>query len=369
MIKIVQFIHGLNTGGAETLVKDYALMLDKNKFDLTILCLEHRDSPYEQLLFENNIKVKYICDDMPLYRSKWVLARLFNGVQRRMLVRRELNTISPDIIHEHLLLNEYVKFSRLRKNTKIVYTQHFDVTRWMEKYPKEIKCLRWLLKNYDVQVIALNNSMKLQMDDVLNISSTTVFNNGIDINRFRKKINKIEYKKSVGISKDSIVIGHIGRFSEIKNHSFLVDVFYEFQKLNCNSILLMIGTGETMPKIKEKINRLGLNDKTIILSNRSDISELLRIMDYLVFPSFSEGMPVSLVEAQIAGLRCLVSDAVSNEIECSNLMRYKSIQDSAMNWAKTIFDWKPEPVVYRNIEKWDMCKIVKQLEQLYVSKL
>lgn len=70
MINIVHFIHGLNMGGAETLVKDYAVLLDKSKFHVTVLCYERFDSPYEDILRQNDIKVIYICDKMPLYQKR-----------------------------------------------------------------------------------------------------------------------------------------------------------------------------------------------------------------------------------------------------------------------------------------------------------
>ena len=94
MLTVVHFIHGLNMGGAETLVKNYALLMDKSKFNVIILCYDHyKDSPYEDILRKNNIDMFFVCDDMPLYQRKDIVAKIINRVQRYLLVRKKLGEI------------------------------------------------------------------------------------------------------------------------------------------------------------------------------------------------------------------------------------------------------------------------------------
>lgn len=119
MIKVVHFIHGLNMGGAETLVKNYALLLDRARFQVTVLCYEHCGSPYEGVLRQNNIDVVYVCDEMPLYTKQGIIAKMVNHYQRYWLIRRELRKLKPDIVHFHLRLSNYIRFAGLDRNVRL----------------------------------------------------------------------------------------------------------------------------------------------------------------------------------------------------------------------------------------------------------
>lgn len=368
MLKVIQFIHGFNMGGAETLVKDYALGLDREKFDLTILCYERYNSPYERILEDAGVNVIYICDEIPLFGRKGILARVLNKILLYIKIRKYIHKIKPDIIHEHLILNSYLRFAKPNKKTAIFYTQHFQVKRWIKDYGKDIKALKWLMKHYKVYLIALNNSMKQELNDYFNINNTIILKNGINLEKFNLALHGTRARENLGIQKDVFVIGHVGRFSKVKNHEFLIEVFDEVIKRKKNALLLMIGKGDSIEGIKKKINNYKLDKNVIILSDRTDVPELMKAMDVLVFPSFSEGMPVSLVEAQMAGLKCLVSkEAVSNEIEISNLVKYISLQEPASKWADEILGWKEERVEYFGIDSWDMRKVIKHLESLYCN--
>ena len=93
------------------------------------------------------------------------------------------------------------------------------------------------------------------------------------------------------------------------------------------------------------------------------------IMDILIFPSFSEGVPVTLIEAQAAGLKCIVSDTITKEVCYSNLLKYKSIIDSPNDWAREALKWSVDKINYCGIEKWDLKLIIKELEDRYTKSL
>lgn len=365
MIKVIQFIHGFSMGGAETLVKDYAIGLDKTKIDLTMLCYERFNSPYEMILKDAHIRVNYICDEMPHRGKNTLLTKSLNKMQRYSFVRKRIRLIDADIIHIHLPLNRYIKYAKPNKNITLFYTQHFEVKRLVTLFPKEVKAIRWLLCHYNMYLIALNNSMKIELEDLFHTEKVLVFNNGINIEKFQADVDVEQIREKIGVPKNAYVIGHVGRFSEIKNHSFLVDVFAEYRKKNPNSFLLMVGKGETMENVQNKIRKLGLENQTLILSDRTDVPELMKVMDTLVFPSFSEGMPVTLVEAQVSGVKCLVADTVSEEIRVSNLIKYKNLSDTAESWAMEIENWKNAEPQFYNLDKWDMQQIVRKLEETY----
>lgn len=369
MIKVIQFIHGLNMGGAETLVKEYALGLDKRKFDVTVLCLEHRDSPYEEILKEAGIKTIYICDEISLSNKKNAFSKLQNKLAYYIYLRRYMRSVKPDVIHVHLLLNKLIRFAGLHKSVKVVYTQHFQVDRWVRNYSSEIRAVRWLLNHYDTQLIALNRDMKKEIDKIFHIESTIVINNGINLSRYYNKMARATKRKELVITENAFIVGHVGRFNTLKNHKFLVDVFAEIHKKRPDSKLILVGSGDTETSICNKLDSMGLLYNTIILHNRTDVPDLLHAMDIMIFPSLSEGLGISVIEAQVAGVKCLASDVVPSATRISNLISFKNLSDGAQSWADYALQWCSENTcpAYYDLEKWDMEQGIKQLEHVYLN--
>ena len=134
----------------------------------------------------------------------------------------------------------------------------------------------------------------------------------------------------------SIVLGHVGRLNYIKNHKFLLDVFYEFQKEHNNSVLLIVGDGEERDNIENQAKKLGISSKVIITGVRKDVNALLSAMDCFVFPSLKEGFPLTLVEAQASKLPCLISDSVTKSAKLNDNIAYLSLDESPKDWADKI---------------------------------
>jgi glycosyltransferase involved in cell wall biosynthesis len=93
----------------------------------------------------------------------------------------------------------------------------------------------------------------------------------------------------------------------------------------------------------------------------------MHAMDVFVFPSFSEGLGITLIEAQFSELRCVAADTIPMATKISNLIRYRSLDDTAKAWADEILSWRKETAEYYDPEKWDMCRIIHQLEDMYME--
>ena len=374
-MKVMQFIHGLNTGGAETLVKDYVLKLDKNKFDIVVLCLEHyEDSPYEKLLEQNNIRVIYVCDLLPLNKSKLFVSRLIRNISRKFIVKKIIKDEKPDILHTHLTINEYIKFAKVRNECRIIHTVHNEPNvLWnnSRKRQKDFRCAQYLVKHNKMRFIVLHEKMRDEINNLFNTDNAVVLNNGIDFNRFNSKLikNKNKFREELNIPIDALVIGHIGRFNEQKNHPFLVEVFSEVYKKNKDAYLLLIGDGFNKQAIIDKLHKMRLDNNYQILSNRTDIPDLINIMDYFVFPSLFEGLGIVLIEAQKMNTPCFVSDKVPEAASISNLMNVLSLNDSPKKWSETILKYKMPKKIVLNDDDWNMDKIVKRLEDIYLGKV
>ena len=367
MLKVIQFIHGLNMGGAETLVKNYALMMNPKKFDTTILCLEHCNSPYEKVLSDAGIKVIYICDLMNTSEKKGVFYKILKHYLRFYYVKKEIHRLSPDIIHTHLTLNQYIKYARPDSGTRIFYTQHNDVLRWQSKWLKDVKALKWITKHYQTRLIALNIQMKQELDKLFGQEIVTILNNGINQSLYQHPFDKVQKRNELCLPKDAFIIVHVGRFSPIKNHNFLVDVFAEIKKKEKNAFLLLIGKGETENAVVKKLNALKLKNSYKILHDRIDVPQILQVSDAALFPSFSEGLPLTLVEMQVAELPCIVSDTITKDVCISNKICYKSLKESPLKWAEKLIELvaSKEPIQYNNLEEWDLHHSVRCLERMY----
>lgn len=369
MIKLMHFIHGFNTGGAETLVKNYMTHINHSVFDVTVLCIEHfPDSPYEDYLKRQGIKVIYLCDNIKHFDSRRLDHRILNHIEIYLQARKLIREISPDIIHFHLALQNYIRFAKPKKNTIMFYTQHFDFSRMIEDRI-QMRHLKWVISHYPTEIIALHSQMKKEMSHLISPQYIEVLNNGIDIDQYQNLSSKVEKRKALHIDENALLIVHVGRFDKIKNHDFLLDVFNDIKKKRPSASLLLIGSGTEEKAILDKVKRLHLKDDVHILSNRDDVNECLQMADGALFPSFSEGMPISLVEMQAAGIPIVASDVISEEIKVSNLITFLPLGNAAQ-WADTLIDHieRREEVIYDHLEDWDIKESVRKLERLYLER-
>lgn len=374
MVKLVHFIHGLNTGGAETLVKNYVLNFDESKFSVVVLCVSHNmESPYEKILKDNGIRMVFVEDYLWFKNQTGVVAKFLNHFQRYFVVKMLLREEAPDVLHVHLTLNRFVKFARLDKKTKFFYTIHSDPKELWEQggrvHREDFEAAKWLVRNRGMKLIALHGAMQRMVNEMFGRTDTMILNNGVDVEKIKNAKNSKMTKKNLGISENALVLGHIGRFSEVKNQVFLAEVFKRIRKKNPNAFLLMIGDGLDKDKIIKKLDSNGLRGQYLILSNRDDVPDLLNAMDVFVFPSLYEGVPLSLIEAQIARRPCFVSDKVDEFATISNLVTKLSLGDSAEKWADTILSYKKPKKLIVDEESWDIKRVTKQLEQIYLDAL
>ncbi|MNI20299.1 putative glycosyltransferase EpsF [compost metagenome] len=168
-------------------------------------------------------------------------------------------------------------------------------------------------------------------------ANTTIVKNGIECEQFTfSSTVREQVRQELNLTHDNYVVGHVGRFNYQKNHSFLIDVFAELNKEQPNTVLLLVGDGSLRSDMEQKVRDLGLVEKVRFLGIRSDITRLLQAFDVFVFPSWHEGLPVTLIEAQGAGLPCIISDVITQEVDMGiELVDYVPLSDP-MVWVRRI---------------------------------
>lgn len=331
--KVLHVINSMNRGGAETFIMnlynsintsnlqfDFLVTMNNNAYEEEILNLggkiykiESRNQGYIKYIKHLYIFFKQHGEK---YRSIHVHTSSLSNIEP--LIFAKIFKIKNRIIHSHNTFQDGLIHRFLHYINKPFI--HFFANKYLACSENALK---WLYKNTFIKDKAI------------------IINNGIDINKFQYNENiRTEIRKQMQIS-EKIVIGHVGRFSKVKNHEFLIDIFYELTIINPYYHLVLVGCGELERKIYNKISKLGISDYVTILGPRPDVNNVLQAFDYFVFPSLFEGLPVALIEAQCSGLVCFCSNTISNEVNITNLCHFLSLNKSPQEWAiyisKTIY--------------------------------
>ena len=198
-----------------------------------------------------------------------------------------------------------------------------------------------------------------------------VINNAIDLDKFAFSQNKRDALHRELNIENKIVIGHVGRFSREKNHKFLITIFYEFHKINRDSVLLLIGEGPLLEEVRRQVTALSLSDSVLFLGRRDDVQDLYNVMDIFVLPSLFEGLGIVSIEAQANGLPCVMASCIPQEamidkVTLVNLSRTPSCWcDQISN--SLIYKRKKCSLEKFNFLGYNIKLVAKTLENKYIS--
>lgn len=199
-----------------------------------------------------------------------------------------------------------------------------------------------------------------------------VIKNGIDTSlyEFNQDI-RTQVRTMLGIEENIFLIGHIGRFNYQKNHEFLIKIFFDFRKKYPNTKLLLIGIGELEEKIKELCVKLKIDQDVIFYGLCDNVNNLLQGMDVFVLPSLFEGLPVVGVEAQTSGLKCLLSDTITEETDLTGNVTFIDIK-STKKWVEKLLDVCMNHTRNNEIDKiikngYDIKDTAKRIEEIYFN--
>lgn len=204
-----------------------------------------------------------------------------------------------------------------------------------------------------------------------------IVKNGIDTDKYsfsldtRKKLRDV-----LSIPQNAVVIGHIGRFVEQKNHKRILDIFEEVSKRQSNSYLLLIGKGELMDLIISSTQKSPAKKRILFLGERSDIPDLLSTMDIFLMPSLYEGLPISAIEAQASGLKLFLSDTISKETQLIDDVKWFSLFDDNNRIVnQLIADAEPNQSIFDRLKRnhlvkssgFDIKSTVSHIDKIYLK--
>lgn len=375
-VKVVQLITTMADGGAETLVKDYTLLCNKECVDMRVIVWsEPLGTANERILQEAGIDVLYLGAEKVNNPTSNPIRKIYRKINKYLIFRRYIREEAIDAIHIHLRFGNYLKVlsSKDLKRINLVYTLHNEPEKYFDingsrQQKSEYKEAKRLIDKFDMSFVVLHEDMNVKIREMFGTDKVYTINNGVNFERFDAGLYDGEsIRKSLGIDKGIKLLGHVGSFTYQKNHDMVLKIFEEYLKKNSSARLLLVGRGVLKQQVLNKIHNMGLEDKIIVLENRSDIPELMSAMDVFLLPSRWEGFPVVMLEAQRMGRRCVISDRINKEVVLSNQVYMNDIDGDIDSWIKSIDgEGKPEPI-QGSFKDYDIERSVGELQRLYTE--
>ena len=191
----------------------------------------------------------------------------------------------------------------------------------------------------------------------------------IDTEKFRFDKNvREDMRRTLGITKEELLIGHVGQFRKEKNQAFLLDVLHSLRACGTKSKLLFVGDGEKRAAVQNRAAALGLTPYVLFLGVREDVPALLHAMDVFCMPLY-EGMPLAVLEAQAAGLPCLVSNGVIEGLLQSAVRTQLPLSAPPSKWAEVILaESKVLSAAPPVLQSFDICENARMLTAYYLQK-
>lgn len=320
--KIAIVNSNFHTTGISSVIMNYCLNINKNKFDLTIYAGDPINDEYVKKCIESGINfVKLPKKGFNFYKKLFF----------------ELKKNKYDVIHVHgssATIFAEIFIGKLCGIPKRIAHSHNTTC----QHPVIHKVFKPLLNIFATDRICCGKDAGKWMYGNYKF---IVLNNGIVTDNFLFNYSyRDELRNKYSIKKNDIVIGHVGRLNEQKNQEYLIDLFNILSNEIKNLYLILIGDGPNKKRIDKMKKESKFTDNIILIGETSKPQYYYNVFDYFVMPSRYEGLPVVLVEAQSNGLKCIVSNNVTEEANITNKVTYFGLEnkDDWINYIKSDID-------------------------------
>lgn len=338
-VKVLYFVDRMLRGGIQSLVIDWVSRFDKSKIHVDFLLLDDgKEYDLEQTLKDLGCtvyKLKGIWVKTPIDFIKYK-----NAVKNFFKEHHDYK-----VVHMHSSSKNYMILKYAKKYGIPIRIAHSHNIDFQTKNPlKKLigNVFKKPLIKYATDYFACSKiagewlfGKKIVVSDKFK-----VIHNAIDFNKFKYDENvREEIRKEFSVKNNEILFGNVGRFSNQKNHLFLLNIFNEIFRMNSNAKLILVGQGENEQIIRKMIENLNIKDKVIFAGFRNDVNKIMQGIDVFIMPSLHEGLPVVGIEAQAAGIPCFMSkDVITSEVKIIDSLKFISLNNNAKFWAKEILN-------------------------------
>ena len=337
-IRILHVLYTMSVGGIQTWLMHILRHIDRDRFRMDFLVHHINPCSYTDEIRALGSQIIQCPHPRQHLLQPWVYDRRFKQI---------LHKYGPyDIVHSHTAdFNGYVL--RLAQQASIsvrIAHSHDDTSSCQAKARFYRRLYLILMKWWIAQHATIGLGVSRKAVAYLFGSSWKtdprwqILPCGTDLAGFREPIDCAAVRAEFGIPADAFTIGHVGRLVEQKNPLFLLEIAAEVLKREPRMHLLLVGDGSLRSRLEAKVRQEGLSDRVIFAGVRSDVPRLMRgAMDVFLFPSLHEGLGLALIEAQAAGLPCVLSDIVPEEADVVKpLVQRISLSQSASAWAEAV---------------------------------
>ena len=366
MIRILHVINSINMGGIQTTLINILKKIDKEKVVFDFLVETNPNGDYAEEIKKFGGKIYYITP-----RKKSILQN------RKDLDKFFKQHQEYKIVHMHVSSLTYI--------TPLKYAKKYNIpiriihSRNTKQGGMKIHKFIHLFNKIFIDRIATHYFACSDLagewlfpKKLINSSNFKIINNGIDTDKFAfdSKLRN-DMRKKLNCEND-ICLVCVGRLHQQKNHMFLLEVFKKLSLRLSNTKLYLVGEGSLRKKIEDKIDELDLKNRVVLLGNQKNINEILQAMDMFIMPSFYEGLPGSVIEAQGSGLPCVISDTITKLVKVTDLVTFVSLEEQSDKWVsiilKKIKNAKRENTKELLVKKgFDMANISKELQNFYLE--
>ena len=329
-IRILHVLGSTNLGGAESRTMDLYRHMDRERVQFDFLVHTGQEGHFDKEIMELGGHIYRV----PRFR-------IYNYFTYVKAMKNFFGNHSDFAAVQGHMTSTAAIYLPIAKKTGIPVTIAHARSAGVDKGMKGI-ATRWLRRSLPDKTDYMFTCSRLAGISVFGLKAVeegkTVFMpNAIDCKKFdydpevRSKI-----REELGIS-DKYVIGHVGRFHYAKNHEYLLRVFAALcEKGRKEYVLLLLGEGDKMEEMKHLARELKIEDRVYFAGNKSRVYDYYQAMDYFVYPSRYEGLPGTVLEAQVSGLRCLISDSICTEVSVTELVHTMGIEQEPEHWADYI---------------------------------
>lgn len=359
MIRVLQVVTNMDRGGLESMLMNYYRHIDREKIQFDFLVHRQERAAFDDEIEALGGRIYRLPRLVPWSKSYLsALNRFFDEHTGYKVVH----------VHQDCLSSVILKAAKQHDIPVRIAHSHSANQDKNLKYPIKL----WYKRSIPEYATNLFACGKDAGDWMFGGASYQIINNAIDVAAYTYGPTKRqEMRRQLGLENE-FTIGHVGRFSQPKNHPFLLDIFAALLKKETNAVLLLVGGGADMPKIQAKAQELGIAERVRFLGVRSDVADLMQTMDVFAFPSLYEGLPVTMVEAQASGLPCIISDKVPPEcILTEGLVNIMPMFASPEVWAEKILTMRAVPRTDRRDEiaahGFDITTEAVKLQEFYLD--
>lgn len=363
MKKILIIIGSLRIGGAEKITVDLVKNMKKQNKEISLLVFDDIKEHYEESVIKDGCRVIHIkCPKPPFFQYYKDL--------------KEINNVygSFDSIHTCTLLNSGINilvFKLLGCKNLICHSHSTNSGRKQNIITMLYECVMKTIirKNATVLLACGEAAGEYLYGKKLFAEKGLVIKNGVDFELFSFNEDERRKFREEFNFEDKIVIGNVARLDKIKNQEFLLEIFKIISEIKPNSRLVIVGDGPEKENLNRKIRDLDVSDKVYMLGARDDVYKILNMFDVFVLPSLYEGLPVSLIEAQVNSLPIVVSGNITCEIKLTEDVDFVGLDKTHQVWAKHILQMasieRKQKVVTEAMEKYNIRRSAAQLEEIY----